>query len=170
MRCGFLVADRQIRADRVLGGHMRLCTPNPIKFYSRLVDETGSDPAVQLADDIARVCSDAGFYQGLLLESGKAPLVDAVLKAAKSSDTREGRVEIEALRKALRDAGHRDGLSAGRTAVPSAGIIRPRDLRHESLFLCPLRRCSRYWFPVAHPGEPVPICAAAGLPLRERVL
>ena len=167
LRCPCCRSDRWMWADKALGGHMRLCTASLHEVYSRLVDETGSDTAVQLADDIARVCADAGYYRGLLLESGAAPLVDAVLKAARSSDTREGRLEIEALRKALRNAGHPDGLSAERTAVPSSGIIRRQsDPPRERLFLCPLRRCSRYWFPVAHRGESVPICGHRASPAR----
>lgn len=134
------------------------------------MDEADFNAAERLADDIAQVCADPGFYRGLLLESGTVSLVDAVLDAAGSSDTREGRVEIEALRMALRKAGHPEELSAGRTAAPSAGIIRHRPSQRERLFLCPLRRCSRYWFPADHPGEQVPVCAAAGLPLRERIL
>lgn len=135
------------------------------------MDDIGSDGASQLAEEIARVCAYAELYRGLLLKSGAAHLVDAVLAAARSSDTRDGRLETEALRDALHRAGHPGGLSEGRAAAPSVGIITMiTRRRNERLFLCPLRRCSRYWFPADHAGEPVPICSAADLPLRERVL
>lgn len=115
------------------------------------------------ADDLARVCADADFYREL--PGIAAGLVDAVLAAARSGDIPGMRAAIGALREALRQAGY-PGLSVTRSPGPISPAPRP----YESVFLCPLRCCSRYWFPAGHAGEEIPLCWASGVHLRERVL
>ena len=128
------------------------------------------EEAVRTADDLARVCTDADFYRGLL--GTTAHFVDAVLTAARSGDISGVRTAIEALSQALGQAGHPGGLSVTRGLIPSGspGPIPPPPRPYERLFLCPLRCCSRYWFPADHAGEEIPHCSASGMLMRERVL
>lgn len=110
------------------------------------------------------VCTDPARYQ-TMLGAGNANLVDEVLAAATSGDLDLLRVADGQLRDAVGRAGH--GLGPSRGPVVT-GVSSPARL--ESVFLCPLRVCSRYWLPIDHPGDAVPKCSASGDPLRKRVL
>lgn len=120
------------------------------------------------ADAIARVCAEPDFYREVV--GGQAAhLVDAVLAAALSSDAQDLRLALEALDDALYRAGYVVGVTGGADRGP-VSLVRTVVRPSERVFLCPQRRCSRYWLAADHVGEPIPTCSVSGLPLRERVL
>lgn len=120
------------------------------------------------ADAIARVCAEPDFYREVV-GGEAADVVDAVLAAALSSGVQDLRIALKALDDALYRVGHVVGVTG---TVDRGPVLRGRTMVRpsERVFLCPQRRCSRYWLAADHVDEPIPTCSVSGLPLRERVL
>jgi hypothetical protein len=134
----------------------------------RSVRRVDRKPAA-VADALARLCACPDRYRDALAEDARR-LVDDLLGQDSLSES-EIRAGLDRLHEALLRSGHRYGIfGQGQRALDPVPIGSVGPNRSEVLFLCPDRRCSRFFLPADHPGEPVPRCSVFGKPLRERRL
>lgn len=121
-------------------------------------------PGDRVADGIAFVCGRLTDIRTCLEEDGDVAVLDRFLVAMRSGE--DPAAMLEDLHAALQAAGDAFGIFGGlRGAGPASaphGVGSPRPA--EVLYLCPVRRCSRYWWPDS-PGA-LPVCGLAGEPLR----
>jgi hypothetical protein len=134
--------------------------------------ESSDGPADAVVDGIAYVCDSLAAIRARLESDGDPLVLDRLLAALRSGKDPAG--PLEELNTALQAAGDALGVYGhtrgdygntrgdyGPGASPH-GIGPPRPA--EVLYLCPGRRCSRYWLP--DPSAAVPRCTLEGEPLR----
>ena len=115
--------------------------------------------AVRLADDMAWVCREADSLRAAL-PANRSQLLDTALSAIRDDTFALIGSSLGALFDALAQVGI--GRDPGRShTVTGAPMPRPA----ETVFLCPLRRCTQARFPAD--DRSVPRCAASGESLRE---
>jgi hypothetical protein len=116
---------------------------------------------MQVADAVARVCTDEPDIRACLERAGDTSPLDRVIAAVR--DGGEVRDLLDALHAALQRGGDALGVygpnrsGAGYRAARPVGLGDPRPV--EVVFLCPRGTCSRRWRPdpAAPPSTP-PTC------------
>lgn len=126
--------------------------------------------AEEIAAAIGYVCRDPEQLRDVLSGDERA-LVDQVLANALNGNLDTVRALLDRLHTALRQAGDPRGVygqalrrmpsSVRGTAPLGNSMVRPA----ETIYLCPIGRCSRFWFPDDRSPADVPNCSASGVPL-----
>ncbi|MFF8594450.1 hypothetical protein ACF061_23955 [Streptomyces sp. NPDC015220] len=132
------------------------------------------EAARTVAERLAVVCRNLNEIRADLSDTPSgADAVDRVLEAARGSGNLG--TALSALHAALQAAdphgldgytadGHSTRGPAGGALPAGTGRSRPG----ERVYLCPERRCTRYWWPVA--AVAVPACAVTGTTMRRELL
>jgi hypothetical protein len=128
-------------------------------------DWEGFVDADQVADGLAVVCDKLTDIRTCLEEDGDVAVLDRFLEAVRAGGPTAA--ALDDLHAALQAAGDEVGIYSGTRGDTGAGPAphgigpsRPAEV----IYLCPVRRCSRYWWPDS--PAPPPVCALAGEPLR----
>ncbi|MET9547121.1 hypothetical protein ABZY36_17665 [Streptomyces sp. NPDC006627] len=140
-------------------------------FGGRMADEL-SPADIRTADALAYVCANIDDIRDTLRDSGPEhmALLDELLTAA--CDNGDLGPLLDALHAVVQAGGDARGVYVWVSEVSTRGLpcIGPATVPgfgppSETAFLCPLRRCTRFWLPRA--GEPEPCCEINGVPLRK---
>jgi hypothetical protein len=126
--------------------------------------------AAEIAAAIGYVCRDPEQLRNVL-PADKSILVNHVLTKALTEPLEAIRESLDKLHAALRQAGDTWGVygQALRTKPSSApgtsplGASTPRPT--ETIYLCPIGRCDRFWFLDDRSPEDVPYCSVSGGPM-----
>jgi hypothetical protein len=126
--------------------------------------------AEEIAAAIGYVCGDPEQLRDVLPGDERA-LVDQVLANALNGPLETAKELLDRLHVALRRAGDPRGVYGqvlrkipwfGRGTAPlGSSTARPA----ETIYLCPIGRCTRFWFPDGRSRADVPNCSASGVPL-----